>query len=76
MTAIFHIDTPLVTLEEFARRSGMTVDAARHRVAAGELPTVDTRMDKSKRQRTYINMLKLAQLADASEFNHPTMNRD
>lgn len=76
MSVIFHIDTPLVTIEEFARRSGMTVDAARHKVAAGELPTVDTRLDKTKRGRTYINLLKLAQLADASEFKHPTMNED
>lgn len=76
MSVVFHIDTPLVTIEEFARRSGMTVDAARHKVSAGEIPTIDTRLDKTRRGRVYVNMLKLAQLAEASEFKHPSMNED
>lgn len=74
MSVIIHIDSPLLTMEEFAKRSGQSADAVRHKVAAGEFPTIDTRLDKSKRGRVYINMIKLAQMADASEFNHPTMN--
>lgn len=74
MSAIIHIDSPLLTIEEFAKRSGMTKDAVRHKVNNGELPTVDTRLDPTKRGRIYINMVKLVEMADQAEFMHPAMN--
>ncbi len=73
MSVVFHIDSPLLTVEEFSRRSGIPVDTIRKKIWAGELPTVDTRLDKSKRGAVYINAIKLAQLADAAEYLHPGM---
>lgn len=74
MSLQFHIDTPLLTIEEFSKRSGIPVSTIRKKVDASKLPTCDTRLNKDKRGAIYINMLKLAQLADNAEYLHPGMN--
>lgn len=76
MSLIIHIDAPFCTIEEFSRRTGLSPNAIRHKVANGEFPTVDTRLDRTRRGAVYINLVKLAQMADQAEFNHPNMNEE
>lgn len=71
MALAIHIDSPLVTIEEFHNRSGIPISTIRKKVASGEFPTVDTRLDKDRRSCVYINLLKLAELAHDSEYLHP-----
>lgn len=73
MSVVIHIDSPLLTIEEFCKRSGIPESTVRKKVDNGEFPTVDTRLDKDRRGAVYINMVKLIQLADAAEYLHPGM---
>ena len=74
MKTPFSIDTPVVTAEEFARRSGMPLATVNDKLDKGELPRVHTSLKPGAREKRLVNMLKLAQMADAAEFDHPAMN--
>ncbi|HTR01320.1 MAG TPA: hypothetical protein VMH83_15075 [Candidatus Acidoferrum sp.] len=74
MKSPFSIDTPVCTIEEFARRSGMSKRTVRDKVNAGELPRLHTALKPQNREKILINMVKLHQMADAAEFDHPAVN--
>ena len=62
-----NIDTPFLTVTEFARRTGLTVRAVQNMIYEGRLP-VQKRQDPEKRQRVFINMILLAKQAAEQEF--------
>ena len=43
------------------------------KIEKGEFPLLRTALDPDKRSARYINMVKLAQMADAVEFLHPAL---
>lgn len=73
MSVVIHIDSPLLTVEEFSARSGIPESTIRKKLDNGQLPKVDTRLEKDKRGAVYVNMVKLVQLADFAEYLHPGM---
>ena len=73
MSLVFHISSPIVTVEEFARISGIPVRTVEGKIEKGEFPLLRTALDPDKRSARYINMVKLAQMADAVEFLHPAL---
>ncbi|ABZ75875.1 conserved hypothetical protein [Shewanella halifaxensis HAW-EB4] len=58
-----HIDAPFLSFEEYARRTGTTVDNVRYLVREGRLPI---RPKCRPQERPYINMLAL--MKEASEL--------
>lgn len=70
-TVIVNIDTPVLSYEEFARRTGTTVDNVRYLVRHGRLPC----MPKTNARHTpYINMVALHQMAQqAADMTAVTM---
>ncbi len=72
MSFVLHIDAPGVTVEEYARRTGMPVGTVRDKVATGELPVIKTSVP-GKRERIMVNMVALLRLANdqADSFIDP-----
>lgn len=68
-----HIDTPYVTKERFSELSGMPLRTVQERGLSGELPVESFNLDSASKRgaSTYVNMLKLFQMASASKFEHP-----
>lgn len=68
-----HIDTPYMTKERFAEVSGMPVRTVQDRGLNGELPVESLGLDSGNKRgaTTYVNMVKLFQMAAASQFEHP-----
>lgn len=53
------VDSPYVTLREFARRTGLTYSSVRSRVDSGELPVYRPQAGNS----VFVNMMALAKQA-------------
>jgi len=71
-----HLDgSPYWTAERFAAHSGMTVGAVKKRIERGELPVDSFNLEDSATARAtkYINMIKLAEMAASSSFDHPRL---
>lgn len=69
----FHIDTPYMTKERFSEVSGIPVRTIQDRGQNGELPVESLGLDTGNKRgaTTYVNMVKLLQMAAASQFEHP-----
>ena len=68
-----HIDSPYITKERFSELSGMPLRTVQDRGLNGELPveSLDLKHASRKGASTYVNMVKLFQMAAASQFEHP-----
>ncbi|PCJ22520.1 MAG: hypothetical protein COA96_14115 [SAR86 cluster bacterium] len=62
MTSIIQIDTPMVTVKEFSKRSGIPVRTVQTLIHDGEIPRFDQRLNKDKRGPLYINFIRLVEL--------------
>ncbi|WP_417762211.1 DNA-binding protein [Shewanella sp.] len=60
-----HIDSPVLTYEEFGRRTGMSIHLIRKMVSEGRLPIVPKRKPKDT---PFINMLALSRAASEQQF--------
>lgn len=49
------LDTPMLSLEEYARRTGITVESVRNQCDKGHLPFIQ----KTRNGKRYINMVQL-----------------
>lgn len=56
------IDTPLCTVEEFARRSGIPEKTIRNKIFRGEIPTIKTNLQETRAGAVYVNLLALVSL--------------
>jgi len=57
------IDTPICTVEEFARRSGIPEKTIRNKIFRGEIPTIKTNLHETKAGAVYVNLLALMNIA-------------
>lgn len=57
------IDTPICTVEEFSRRSGIPEKTIRNKIFKGEIPTLKTNLVETKAGAVYVNLLKLMEYA-------------
>lgn len=74
MTALhITLDSPYLTPEEFARRTGASVRTVQKRIQEGELPADSLKLDTDKVSGSskFVNMVKLYEMAAASPFKHP-----
>ncbi len=55
------VDTPYCTPEEFARRTGQTVQAIRSQIDRGELPTIQR--SQKRRSRRLVNLAQILRAA-------------
>lgn len=72
-----HIDSPYLTVEEFANRSGIPLRTVKKRILDGELPADSLALVRDKASgcsRKYVNMIKLNEMAASSPFVHPRLN--
>jgi hypothetical protein len=56
------IDTPMCTVEEFARRSGIPEKTIRNKIFKGEIPTIKTNLQHTPAGAVYVNLLALVSL--------------
>ena len=71
-----HLDgSPYWTVEKFAAESGIKEAAVQKRVERGELPadSFNCKDSATGRATKYINMIKLAQMAASSSYDHPRL---
>jgi hypothetical protein len=59
MTIVIYIDTPFLSISEYARRTGQAVKTIRNDIDTGLLPTYQ----RAKGAKHLINMVVLAQIA-------------
>lgn len=52
---VITLDLPAIPLEEYARRSGQTLDACRHQVKSGQIPT----MQEKPGAKVYVNLIAM-----------------
>ncbi len=57
MSPMFPLDAPMLSLGEYARRVGITVESVRNQCDKGHLPFIQ----KERNGRRYINMVQLYQ---------------
>lgn len=57
MSLTLSLDTPLLTIAEYARRSGMTINVVRKQCESGQLPFIQNGTNSTR----YINMVQLTQ---------------
>jgi len=60
MTTVVHIDTPYLTLDEYAKRIGLSKGAVAQRARKGEYPLKPRKTDKDT---MFINMALMTKLA-------------
>lgn len=60
MTMTLSLDTPMLSLDEYARRTGITVNVVRKQCESGMLPFIQ----HETRGTRYINMVQLYQLCE------------
>ncbi|WP_019615116.1 hypothetical protein [Psychromonas ossibalaenae] len=58
---------PLLSLEEYARRTGITIDSVRNQIIKGQLPFIQ----HGTRGTRYINMVQLTQLCLEANTDNP-----
>lgn len=61
---VIQIDTPAVTVKEFARRTGIPEESAKKEVQKGTLPI----LPKKKGERILINWVKWTQFAASQSY--------
>lgn len=66
MTIAISIDTPMVCIDEYARRTGQKIDAVRYQLREKELPIIQPAGAKGK---IFINMIALAKMCTENEEN-------
>lgn len=54
------LDTPMCTVQEFSRRTGIPVKTIRNKIFRGEIPTIKTNLVETKAGAVYVNLLALA----------------
>ena len=62
------VNTPLLTIEEYANKTGQDERAVMHQVSKKALPTVQPLGARSK---IFINMIELIKLCDNAESQKP-----
>lgn len=69
------IDTPYLTPEVYASRSGTPLRTVQKRIQTGELPADSFVLDPDKAAAgtKYVNMIKLIEMAASSSFVHPRL---
>lgn len=75
MSLSFQIDTPICTVQEFGRRSGLPERTIGERIRDGEIPTVCLNLDPDRTQGSskYINLVLLYKICEAQKFDHPLL---
>ncbi len=74
MTALnIVLDSPYLTPEEYARRTGMPIRTVNKRIQEGEIPADSFTLHDEKVSGSikYVNMVKLFEMASSSSFQHP-----
>ena len=67
MQYTFQIDTPVLSIDAYAKRVGQSVHAVRCMMDAGQLPYVKF-TEAGKKGKRYVNMVALYKLANESDF--------
>ncbi len=67
---IVSFDTPMLSLSEYARRTGITVDSVRNQILQGQLPVIQ----HETRGTRYINMVKLTEFCMEADADKPHNN--
>lgn len=72
MTVIHvHVDVPFCTKTEFRARTGMSEGTLNDKISKGEIPVIKTNLHEAKAGAVYVNLVKLAEMAASSPFEHP-----
>ena len=66
-TSNFNIDTPLVTIDEYSRRSGMTKRSIGTQMDRNQIPFIQY----EPRGTRYVNMLAIHKMADIANEDKP-----
>lgn len=67
MTMTLSLDTPLLSLDEYASRTGISVDSVRKQMEKGHLPFIQ----HENRGTRYINMVQLTQRCAEANNDKP-----
>ncbi len=67
MNITLALDTPLLSIAEFAKRSGITIRSVQKQCETGQLPVIQ----RGVRGIRYINMVQLTQRCAESNSNEP-----
>lgn len=73
MNLVFQIDTPLCTVQEFGRRSGIPERTINKKIANGEIPAAALSLHPDRSGSKYINLVQLYRLCADQEFTHPQL---
>lgn len=60
------VDAPYLSIEEYAKRTGIPIGTVRSSIRAGEVPI---KPKKKEKERIYINMIALAKQAITEDLN-------
>lgn len=67
MNLTLSIDTPLLSIDEYARRTGISVNSVRNQCEKGHLPFIQCEQRGSR----YINMVQLYQMCNEANEDKP-----
>ena len=69
MSITIALDSPVLSIPEFAKRTGQTKEAIASQMDSGALPFIQHQF----RATRFVNMLKLAQICEESNADKPSL---